>query len=421
MMGAQPLFEVRRKFIVSLFSCYYQCILIHKRTLVNVKLKWVKDPVLDSVVSRTIQLKATSTLVSVIGSHPDCSLPIYSLSKHRGHLGLPQDLKISAFIRRYPNIFQEFYLPDSKGSPVPWYKLTSEALKIYDDEKHCVLEECYMDILNRLQKLLMLTKERLLPLQTIDQLRWDLGLPYDYENKMVAKHPELFSFVKLSDERVALKLLVWDDRLSVSHLELNNSDDENSNQALAFPIGFTRGFGLKKKCIEWLNEWQKLPYTSPYIDASHLDPRTDVSEKRIVGVFHELLHLTILKKAERKNVSNMRSPLALPQKFTKVFERHPGIFYISKKGDTQTVVLREAYDRDQLIEKHPLAHIREKYGSIMKKGFLDRSRGLYKKERREVLKDDMVNLDRYEFESEEEIDGNLISDYDSDETGSDYR
>ncbi|XP_022871241.1 protein WHAT'S THIS FACTOR 1-like, partial [Olea europaea var. sylvestris] len=201
-----------------------------------------------------------------------------------------------------------------------------------------------------------------------------------------------FTFVKLPDERMGMKLLVWDDSLSVSHLELRNLDLENSNQALAFPIGFTRGFGLKKKCIEWLNEWQKLPCTNPYIDASHLDPRTDVSEKRIVGVFHELLHLTILKKSERKNVSNLRSPLALPQKFTKVFERHPGIFYISKKGNTQTVVLREAYDRDQLIEKHPLADIREKYGSMMKKGFLDRSRGLYKKERRKVLKDDMVNL-----------------------------
>lgn len=405
---------------MSFFSCCYQHILIHKRNLVNVKLKWVKDPVLDSVVSRTIQLKATSTLVSIIGSQPDYSLPIYGLSKHRGHLGLPQDLKLSTFLRYYPNIFQEFYLPDSRGTPVPWYKLTSEALKIYDDEKHCVLEECYMDILNTLRKLLMLTKERLLPLQTIDQLSWDLGLPYDYKNKMVAKHPELFTFVKLPDERMGMKLLVWDDSLSVSHLELRNLDLENSNQALAFPIGFTRGFGLKKKCIEWLNEWQKLPYTNPYIDASHLDPRTDVSEKRIVGVFHELLHLTILKKSERKNVSNLRSPLALPQKFTKVFERHPGIFYISKKGNTQTVVLREAYDRDQLIEKHPLADIREKYGSMMKKGFLDRSRGLYKKERRKVLKDDMVNLDRYDFESEEEMNGNLISECDSDETGSDY-
>ncbi|KAL0330082.1 UNVERIFIED_CONTAM: protein WHAT'S THIS FACTOR 9, mitochondrial [Sesamum radiatum] len=133
--------------------------------------------------------------------------------------------------------------------------------------------------------------------------------------------------------------------------------------------------------MEWLNEWQKLPYTSPYVDASHLDPRTDVSEKRIVGVFHELLHLTILQRMERKNVSNMRGPLAMPQRFTKAFERHPGIFYISKKGDTQTVVLKEAYDRGELIERHPLADIREKYATMMKKGFLDRSRGLYKEER----------------------------------------
>ncbi|KAL0393826.1 UNVERIFIED_CONTAM: protein WHAT'S THIS FACTOR 9, mitochondrial [Sesamum latifolium] len=143
--------------------------------------------------------------------------------------------------------------------------------------------------------------------------------------------------------------------------------------------------------MEWLNEWQKLPYTSPYVDASHLDPRTDVSEKRIVGVFHELLHLTILRRMERKNVSNMRGPLAMPQKFTKAFERHPGIFYISKKGDTQTVVLREAYDRGELIEKHPLADIREKYASMMKKGFLDRSRGLYKEER-SASEDDLVKI-----------------------------
>ncbi|KAG5542082.1 hypothetical protein RHGRI_021812 [Rhododendron griersonianum] len=110
--------------------------------------------------------------------------------------------------------------------------------------------------------------------------------------------------------------------------------------------------------MQWLEEWQRLPYTSPYLDASHLDPRTDRSEKRIVGVFHEFLHLTIQKKTGQKNVSNLRKPLDLPQKFTKVFERHPGIFYVSKKSDTQTVVFREAYDRQQLIQKHPLVDIR---------------------------------------------------------------
>lgn len=137
---------------------------------------------------------------------------------------------------------------------------------------------------------------------------------------------------------------------------------------MAFPVSFTRGFGLRKKCVEWLREWQTLPYTSPYAGPSGLlDPRTDVAEKRMVGVFHEMLHLTVGKKTERRNVSNMRKCLGLPQKFTKVFERHPGIFYLSKKLGTQTVVLREAYGGGrELVEKHPIVGIREKYLELMR-------------------------------------------------------
>ncbi|KAL7122550.1 hypothetical protein ACP275_01G051400 [Erythranthe tilingii] len=398
---------------VSLAIYFRPFIQIQKRNLVNVKFKWVKDTLLDSVVSSSVHLKATCTLVSLIGSNPESALPVYYLTRYRGQLGLPPDLKVSTFVRRYPNIFHEFYRPDSSGTPVPWYKLTPEVLEVYHQEMRCVYEDCNVDILNRLQKLLMLTKERLLPLHTIDQLRWDLGLPYGYENELVTQHPELFSFTKLPDDRVGLKLLVWDDRLAVSHLESKNLNlAEKNHGELAFPIGFTRGFGLKRKCMEWLNEWQKLPYTSPYVDASHLDPRTDVSEKRIVGVFHELLHLTILRKVERKNVSNLRGPLAMPQKFTKVFERHPGIFYISKRGGTQTVVLREAYDRGNLIEKHPLADIRGKYVGMMKKGLLDRSRGLYKKESR-ASEGEVVKI---RFESETESDCDLVAGYESDET-----
>jgi hypothetical protein len=223
----------------------------------------------------------------------------------------------------------------------------------------------------------------MLPLQTIDQLKWDLGLPYDYQHSFVTNYPERFSFVRLPDDRVGLKMLFWDDKLAISELEKNASrqqqEEDIKNRTFAFPVSFTRGFGLKRKSMEWLKEWQKLPYTSPYTDASNLDIRTDVSEKRVVGVFHELLHLTLHKQTERKNVSNLRKPLALPQKFTRAFERHPGIFYISKKNDTQTVVLREAYNGGQLVQKHPLVKIREEFANLLKKGLLDRSRGVYKK------------------------------------------
>ncbi|XP_047973152.1 protein WHAT'S THIS FACTOR 9, mitochondrial [Salvia hispanica] len=397
---------------------------IQARNLVNVKLKWVKDASLDPVVSGSVHLKATCTLISLIASAPNLSLPIHRLSRHRRHLNLPSDLKLSTFIRRYPNIFHEFHLPDSSGTPVPWYRLSPEASDVRSQQLRVVCEDCHVDILNRLRKLLMLTRERLLPLQTIDQLWWDLGLPLDFEDKFIRKHPDLFSYVRLPDDRVGLQLLAWDDRLALSNLESRSSISLRNNEPLSFPIGFTRGFGLKRKCMEWLHEWQKLPYTSPYADASHLDPRTDVAEKRLVGVFHELLHLTIHKKIERKNVSNLRAPLAMPQKFTKAFERHPEIFYISKKGATQTVVLREGYERGQLVEKHPLADIRDKYASMMKSGFLDRSRGLYKRERK-GCEDEVARVPlgsrrsrfEFEFESESEAGCNELLEYESDETG----
>lgn len=357
---------------------------MQKCNLVNIKLKWVKDKVLDAAVTGQRDLKAGCILVSIISSVSQDYVPIYQLRRCRGQLGLPDELKLSTFIRRYPTIFHESSFLDGGGTPVPSFGLTPEAFSLRQEEVN-VLKQNQMDIINRLCKLLMLMRDSTLPLQTIDQLKWDLGLPYDYHESLIPRFPKLFSFVKLEDDRIGLKLLSWDGHLAVSHLQKNatllEKSERTDSQSLAFPIGFTRGFGLKRKCMKWLEEWQKLPYTSPYVDASHLDPRTDVSEKRIVGVFHELLHLTVHKQTERKNVSNLRMPLGLPQKFTKVFERHPGIFYISMKSDTQTVVLREAFCGSQLIEKHPLVDIRQRYADMMAKGFLDRSRGLYRESR----------------------------------------
>ncbi|KAG7537002.1 Plant organelle RNA recognition domain [Arabidopsis suecica] len=392
------------------FEFFYQ----QRCGLVNVKLKWVKDKELDAVVVREKHLKAVCNLVSVISASPDFKLPIFKLLPHRGQLGLPQELKLSAFIRRYPNIFVEHYYWDSAGTSVPCFGLTREAIDLYCEEAD-VLRVNERDVIVRLCKLLMLTCERTLSLHSIDHLRWDLGLPYDYRDSLIPKHPDLFGLVKLSSDLDGLKLIHWDDRLAVSKLQLK--EDVGNNDHIAFPVKFTRGFGLKRKSMEWLQEWQRLPYTSPYVDSSHLDPRTDLSEKRNVGVFHELLHLTIGKKTERKNVSNLRKPFALPQKFTKVFERHPGIFYISMKCDTQTVILREAYDRRHLIEKHPLVEIREKFANMMNEGFLDRSRGLYQKS---VDTDSGKNNIKKiypvwsEEQEEEESNNNLKSGYDSD-------
>uniref|UniRef100_A0A1J3II64 Protein ROOT PRIMORDIUM DEFECTIVE 1 n=2 Tax=Noccaea caerulescens TaxID=107243 RepID=A0A1J3II64_NOCCA len=401
-------------FSTSLCKCRKGFDLMQKCGLVNVKLKWVKDRELDAVVAREKHLKAVCNLVSVISSSPDSKSPIFHLNPHRGQLGLPQDFKLPAFIRRYPNIFVEHLYRDSAGTRVPCFGLTPEAVHLHREEAN-VLMVNKEDVLVRLCKLLMLTVKRTLPLHSIDHLRWDLGLPYDYQRSLIPDHPDLFCLVKLPTDLVGLKLMHWDEGLAVSQLQLK--EDPRNDDHIAFPVKFTRGFGLKRKSMEWLQEWQRLPYTSPYVDASHLDPRTDLSEKRNVGVFHELLHLTVGKKMERKNVSNLRKPFALPQKFTKVFERHPGIFYISMKCDTQTVILREAYDRRHLLEKHPLVESREKFANMMNEGFLDRSRGLYQKTDDDAdlgKKSSKIVYPAWSEGDEEESNNYLISDYDSD-------
>ncbi|KAJ0988685.1 hypothetical protein J5N97_007041 [Dioscorea zingiberensis] len=334
---------------------------LQRASLVNVKLKWVKDRMLDSVVSRERHLRPALHLIERISADPRGQAPAQELSGRR------HQSEIATFMRRFPTIFHETSSPSTGG---PWFALTDAACLLRHRELQ-ILREMESDLVDRLRRLLMMTVARALPLDTIDQLRWDMGLPPCYPESLVPRYPTFFELVQPpGDERVWLKLVSWDPGLVVSELQRSSAAQgrgELVEECLAFPVRFARGFGLKRKCMEWLREWQTLPYTSPYADASGLDPRTDVSEKRNVGVFHELLHLTLGKKTERKNVSNLRKALALPQKFTKVFERHPGIFYLSEKLATQTVVLREAYGTGrELICKHPLIDIREEYAAIMR-------------------------------------------------------
>ncbi|KAJ3681328.1 hypothetical protein LUZ60_015817 [Juncus effusus] len=324
-----------------------------KATLVNVKIKWVKDRSLDSIVTRERLLRPAHHLISLLSSSPISPFPSNQLSKLSSKFGL----SVFTFLNRYPTLF----IKHKDG-----YSLTKSALELREREIE-VLRDNEKDLVERLQRLLMICVDQSVPLHTIDLLSWDLGLPKDYRVSLIPKFQHIFElFQPDKDERVWLRLVKWENRLAISELEKKNSSLSQSSN-LGFPLGFPRGFGPNKKVLTWLTEFQALPYTSPYSNPSSLDPRTDISEKRNVAIFHELLHLTVAKKTERRNVSNMRKLLQMPQKFTKVFERHPWIFYLSEKLGTQTVVLREAYeDEKRLVNRNPIVGIREEYSALMR-------------------------------------------------------
>lgn len=231
------------------------------------------------------------------------------------------------------------------------------------------------------------------PVQSLHSLKWDLGLPNDFDRNLVKKYPEKFRVVKERNGLDCLKLVQWQEEFSVSKLqEINeksvplSTDNANSNglvgygrfkkgkAALEFPMSFPRGYGAQKKVKAWMDEFQKLPYISPYEDSRGIDPNSELMEKRVVGVLHEFLSLTIYMKTKRNYLRSLREDLNLPHKFTRIFTRYPGIFYLSLKCKTTTVALREGYRRGRLVDPHPLSRHRDKFHYVMRTGLIYRNK-----------------------------------------------
>lgn len=137
-------------------------------------------------------------------------------------------------------------------------------------------------------------------------------------------------------------------------------------ESIEFPLFPSKGLRLRRKIVDWLKEFQKLPYVSPYEEFSHLDPDSDISEKRVVGLLHELLSLFVEHSAERKKLLCLKKHMGLPQKVHKAFERHPSMFYLSLRNKTCTAILKEAYCDESAIERHPLLRVRNKYINLMR-------------------------------------------------------
>lgn len=290
---------------------------------------------------------------NLLNSEPSKSLPISIISDKRASLGIP--IRPIDFIRKYPSVFQEF-LPGGLGIH-PHVKLTPEILTLDAEEQLLFQSEIQkQDVANRLLKLLMIARINKLPLCVIDRLKWDLGLPHDYTQTVVPHFPDYFQVTSNGNE---LELVCWSDEIAVSVMEKKSMS--------SFPLQYSRGFELDKKFKKWVDGWQKLPYISPYKNALDLQAKSDESDKWTVAVLHELLHLLVPKRTEKDNLLFLGEYLGVRSRFKRALLQHPGIFYVSSKLNTHTVVLREAYKRDLLVSKpqHPLMILRSKHIHLM--------------------------------------------------------
>ncbi|GMN26766.1 hypothetical protein TIFTF001_001419 [Ficus carica] len=331
------------------------------RSFVDAKVKWVRDPYLDFVVEREKDLAQALSFKNHILSDPCKSLPLslVSLLKPKLHLPIPS----SRFFHNHPSFFSVFH--PSPSLP-PRVRLTHRALSLHHQES-AAFASLHDDAVRRLSRLLMLAGGGRLPLRLIQRLRWDLGLPHDFAASLLSDFPDYFNVCEVRNpsdgkSELAMEIVSWRKDLAVSELERRMRSSPSDSKWIAFPMRLPRGFDLGKKVKDWVERWQLLPYISPYENGFHLSPGSDQAEKWTVAVIHELLWLTVSKKTERENLLLLGEWLGFGSRmFKKALVHHPGIFYVSNKIRTQTVVLREAYRKDFLLEKHPLMAMRYRY------------------------------------------------------------
>ncbi|CAK7342239.1 unnamed protein product [Dovyalis caffra] len=393
------------------------------RSIVKVRLKWVKNRTLDHVIDTETDLKAACLLKDAIKRSPTGFLTAKSVSEWQKLLGLT--VPVLRFMRRYPTLFNEF--PHAQYANLPCFRLTDTAL-LLDSQEQTIHQSYESDTVERLCRVLMMMKSQTVPLRSLHPLKWDLGLPDNFEKVLIPKYPDQFQFAKASDGVRSLRLVQWHEEFAVSALQRSNETSEKGTEyrkfksghtALTFPMSFPRGYGGQKKVRAWMEEFHKLPYISPYEDSRRIDPDSELMEKRVVGVLHELLSLTIHKKTKRNYLRSLREELILPHKFTRLFTRYPGIFYLSLKCKTTTVALREGYRRGKLANPHPLARLRDKFYYVMRTGILYRDKAVNMIPRELLINDAECETGQEESEEEDETGDECYEETSEMEEGSD--
>ncbi|KAK8643690.1 hypothetical protein V6N13_012973 [Hibiscus sabdariffa] len=332
-----------------------------------------RDYQLDKVMDLQKKPSLILQLKSIIQSQKHQRLLLRDLEKE---VGFVAKWNFMSIIEKYPSIFR---VGGGSGKELPFVTLTGKAEKIAREEGEArnLMEPI---LVKNLRKLLMLSIDCRVPLEKVELIGNELGLPQDFKKSLIFKYPEYFS-VKDINGRAYLNLESWDSSLEVTAREerfgregmLQSAGGQKKSRIMkdgnylgpfAFKMCYAAGFRPNNSYLEELEKWQKMEFPSPYLNARRFEVADPKTRKRVVAVLHELLSLTMEKRMISAKLDAFHSEYRLPSKLLLCLIKHHGIFYITNKGARSTVFLKEAYDGTRLVDKCPILTFNDKFVAL---------------------------------------------------------
>ncbi|KAK7258519.1 hypothetical protein RIF29_24098 [Crotalaria pallida] len=328
-----------------------------------------KELPFDNVIQKDKKLKFVLKIRKILVSQPDRVMSLRKLGRFRRELGLDKKRRFIALLKKFPAVFEIM----EEGVYSLKFKLTPEAERLYFEELR-VRNEMEDLVVTKLRKLLMMSLEKRILLEKISHLMTDFGLPQEFRDTICHRYPQYFRVV-VTERGPALELTHWDPELAVSAAELAAEDNrirelEEKNLIIDRVPRFNRvrlpkGLHLSKGETRKIMQFRDIPYISPYSDFSGLRSGTREKEKHACGVVHEILSLTLEKRTLIDHLTHFRDEFRFSQQIRGMLIRHPDMFYVSLKGDRDSVFLREGYRDSQLVEKDRLLLIKEKLRALV--------------------------------------------------------
>ncbi|PQP95536.1 protein ROOT PRIMORDIUM DEFECTIVE 1 [Prunus yedoensis var. nudiflora] len=320
-----------------------------------------RDSNLDKLTTHLKKLDIILKLHVLMSSRkrgPFVSLQL--MSRWRNLVGL--NVGIGAFVHKYPHVFEVFTHPVRRNLCC---RISKKMMGLIEEEADA-MKQLELEVVHRVKKLLMMSVSGTLHLHALRLVRRELGLPVDFRESILGKYSKDFKLVDLE----VVELISRDENLDAAEIEKWREKEfrekwlSEFETKYAFPINFPTGFEIQAGFRDKLKNWQRLPYVKPYDRKESVRIRTcggiERYEKRVVGILHEFLSLTVEKMVEVERLAHFRRDFAMEGNVRELILKHPGIFYISTRRNSLTVFLREAYSKGCLIQSNTIYDVRRK-------------------------------------------------------------